>query len=185
MFSPFSLFVSAFEWLPFHSISIDSFIQGKLDLLSIIKCVNYFSSKLYSGILTLHPGGFIICVGVVGACGITVLCNVMRVYFFLQACRSVWHFSPIVFWTGIFLETTSCVGWSWCLMRLFSVKSNSGGELLKCWFSLWIVILMGEKIRHRSLPLEADLCWNSGGQRYITGAWPPCCPRWARVSPRW
>ncbi|XP_056462258.1 transmembrane protein 82-like [Gadus chalcogrammus] len=51
MFSPFSLFVSAFEWLPFHSISIDSFIQG-----------------------------------VVGACGITVLCNVMRVYFFLQAC---------------------------------------------------------------------------------------------------
>ncbi|CAL8337076.1 unnamed protein product [Lota lota] len=50
MFSPFSLIVGAFQWMPFHSNPINSILQG-----------------------------------LVGACGITVLCNVMRVYFFLQA----------------------------------------------------------------------------------------------------
>ncbi|KAM7005668.1 transmembrane protein 82-like isoform 1-T1 [Tautogolabrus adspersus] len=70
-----------FEWTPFYSNPMDSFFQGEFNIFST--SVSSIASLL---IFILIHCVFTFNKGLVGACAISVVCNLMRVYYFIQTC---------------------------------------------------------------------------------------------------
>lgn len=87
MFVPVSWILGTSEWTPVGLSPIDNFFQGEFFFSKGNKTLQFFCGKYL-------PLSFLWCCldfkGLVGACGISVLCSLMRVYHFIQPCRWVY-----------------------------------------------------------------------------------------------